>query len=204
MLVPAVSSRIEIGQRFGRLTVISVYHDTETFRKIAECLCDCGKKKFIEVRNLQDGLTRSCGCLQKDTATTHGMKKHPLYRRWINMMSRCYNPHHKNYHQYGGRGITVCKRWHNVANYVSDMEKGYSDKMQVDRIDNSKGYSPENCKWVSCKVQQNNRRNNVRISFQGKTMTIAEWSNHLGILYITLYQRIIRGWPLDKALSPKS
>lgn len=127
------------------------------------------------------------------------------YGAWQAMKSRCYNKNHVYYKYYGGRGITVCDRWlgeDGFEHFFSDMcprPKGGT----LDRIDNNKGYSPENCKWASKTEQANNRRNNVRITFDGESMTIPQWANKLGISVHTLKTRIRRGMPLEKALSSK-
>lgn len=116
------------------------------------------------------------------------------------MMKRCYNPNHKNFPLWGGRGIKVCKRWHNVANFVKDMKKR-PYKHLLDRIDNNKGYSPSNCRWASYKISQDNRRCTIWLEFKNKRHTLKEWSDLLGIDYHTLYARIVtRKWTIEEAL----
>ena len=125
------------------------------------------------------------------------------YRTWQAMKSRCYNKNHIHYEDYGGRGITICDRWlgpDGFENFYYDMYPKPT-KATLDRIDNNCGYSPENCKWSTKTEQANNRRNNVRITYDGKSMTVPQWAREIGISVHTLKTRIRRGMPLKKALS---
>lgn len=89
---------------------------------------------------------------------THGLSGHILYAKWVNMMHRCYSKNNKRYFDWGGRGITVCDRWHNVANFIEDMYPSYINGLTLDRKDNDKGYSKDNCRWVEDVVQKRNTR----------------------------------------------
>lgn len=138
---------------------------------------------------------------------THGHFKGyhatPEYITWGAMLGRCRNPKHQSYSQYGARGITVCKRWYLFTNFFEDM--GFRPKSKsLDRIDNSKGYSPENCRWASRIEQSNNRRGNKRITAFGKNLTLSEWAREIGISKVTLRSRIVRGWSTERALSNKT
>ena len=123
--------------------------------------------------------------------------------------SRCYNPHHRYYAYYGGRGIKVCNEWFTPHSHEGfrafkawALENGYQEGLTIDRIDNDKGYSPDNCRWVTMLVQGNNRSYCHYITFNGVTKTLMEWSRELEIPYITLKQRLNKyGWPVEKALS---
>lgn len=112
------------------------------------------------------------------------------------MKKRCYNKHRKDFYEYGGRGITVCKEWFDdfMTFYDWSMSNGYNDNLTIDRIDNNKGYSPDNCRWVDIKTQSNNTRKNVYLSYNGETMTLAEWSRKLNINRNTLKARYRKGW----------
>lgn len=134
----------------------------------------------------------------------HGMTRTRLYRIYNKMRRRCYCPENHEYHYYGGRGIGVCSEWSSsfIAFYEWAMANGYNDNLTIDRIDHDKGYSPDNCRWVSMKVQNNNRRCNKLATFNNETKTLAEWSDAVGIPYKTLYARVhIYGWSIEDALS---
>ena len=131
--------------------------------------------------------------------TRHGLRWHSAYPTWNGMMDRCYNPKNTGWKNYGGRGIKVCKRWHSVKYFVSDMgEKpvGYS----IDRIDNNSNYSPSNCRWATRLEQCNNLRKNVRLSYQGRSLTLAEWSREIGMNRNTLKKRWRLGWSATRII----
>lgn len=122
---------------------------------------------------------------------------------YAKMMARCYNQNEKSYDVYGGAGIKVCDRWYkNYKNFKEDMLSGYSSNLTIDRIDNEKGYSPENCRWATMEEQQNNRRNNRLIEFNGEAQTIARWARKLNIKRSTLSQRFyVYGWSVERCLT---
>lgn len=162
------------GQRFGRLTVIR--REGATPQRLATwlCRCDCGNECVVCRTCLIAGRTRSCGCLNieriKEHRTTHKKIKTRLYGVWANMIQRCTNPKHNRYHRYGGRGITVCDEWRNdfQAFYDWAMATGYDEnapkgQCTIDRIDNDKGYSPDNCRWADAITQRSNQSNNRKV-----------------------------------------
>lgn len=117
--------------------------------------CDCGKKKEIVINRVKTGNTRSCGC----SHVKHNLRKHPLYYIWSLMKQRCSNPKYDNYHLYGGRGIKVCDKWINdFKEFYDDVSDGYKKGLQLDRRNNNGNYEPENCRWVTCTVNNQNRR----------------------------------------------
>lgn len=129
--------------------------------------------------------------------------KHPLYSTWRNMKTRCYNNKANNYHNYGGRGIKVCDRWlgkDGFWNFIYDMEDKPENNYSLDRIDNDKNYTPENCRWTDKSTQLNNKRINIIITLNNESKTLKEWSNYLGIKYETLRARFIAGLPPEKIL----
>jgi hypothetical protein len=118
------------------------------------------------------------------------------------MIERCYNPHHIAYANYGGRGIGVCRKWrYSFENFIEDMGER-PPGMTLDRIDNDHDYGPGNCRWATRAQQALNTRQNRFLSLNGKTQTVREWANELGMRYQTLHIRLWRGWPLDRALKP--
>jgi hypothetical protein len=169
------------GAVFGRLTVL---HVSRRLRKRGEtssrmtCLCSCGKKTRQKVHDLRNKVVQSCGCWCREMKTRHGQSYSDLYSIWKGMIRRCHNPKNDNWDNYGGRGITVALRWRCLGffvrfdegrwiatlcnmgfkNFMDDMGKRPSRKYSLDRIDNNKGYSPNNCKWSTKKQQANNTR----------------------------------------------
>ena len=136
----------------------------------------------------------------------HGLRHTILYDTWRHIRGRYYRVTDKAYKNYGGRGITVCDEWRNdpVAFYNWAMSNGWQKGLSLDRIDNDKGYSPDNCRWTDRKTQNNNRRCTPHITYNGETHTIKEWSEITGIKYHTLFVRIVtRGWELDRVFKQK-
>jgi len=134
---------------------------------------------------------------------THGMDGTSIYKTWIGLKARCYNKNDKDYKNYGGRGIKVCKRWKNsFENFYNDM--GDKPKgMSIDRIDNNGNYEPSNCRWATIEQQNNNKRNNHLLTYNGKTQTITQWSREIKVPVSTLQCRLLRGWSKEKTLKYK-
>lgn len=127
-----------------------------------------------------------------------------LYRIWRNMKSRCYNPNVHNYKYYGGKGITICDDWHTFSNFEKwALINGYEDFLTIDRINVLDNYCPKNCRWISIKAQQNNRGNNIRLTFLGQTYTLSEWAVRIGIRPNTLERRYLNGWTTEQILTTK-
>ena len=145
------------GQRFGKLIVTQKQKNGKWL-----CECDCGNKIDVSTSNLVTNHTRSCGCLRDEkrveTHTTHGGSKERLHRIWRGMKDRCTNPHNKEYHRYGGRGISVCNEW--LRDYSTfrawALSHGYAENLAIDRIDNDGNYSPDNCQWLT--VSENSKK----------------------------------------------
>ena len=196
-----------IGQRFSRLTVTERLPNDKHGSSMWLCLCDCGNSVAVRGGDLRNGHTRSCGCLLKQVTSarsiTHGQSKTPLYRIWNSMRQRCENKNDAAYQNYGARGVTVCDEWMHSFQSFSDwaFQHGYVDGLTIDRKDNNGGYCPENCQWVTMKTQQNNKRNNHVLTFNGKTMTVAEWSDFLNVRPSAIYSRLYSGWSVERALS---
>mgnify|MGYP003307283259 CR=1 FL=1 len=148
------------------------------------CKCDCGTTKGVKGSHLKDGSSKSCGCIQKGNKPWNykGEYRRKLHNVWSNMISRCTDKRKESFQNYGGRGITVCDEWMDSFDaFVEWMnENGYRPGLTLDRIDNDKGYCPSNCRLATMKEQQNNRRNNRKISFNGKEFTISQLSKMTG------------------------
>lgn len=127
----------------------------------------------------------------------------PEYSVWRSMVARCCHPYVKCYPRYGGRGISVCERWHTFENFYADMGSRPSSKHSIDRIDNSGNYEPSNCRWATIAEQNNNTRRNILLFFQGKTQTITQWAREAGIDGQTIKNRIAKGWPMGEVLSKR-
>lgn len=206
-----------VGQRVGKLTVLSRAENIPEASRIGKlamravwlCQCDCGNLINVSSHSLKHALegnggTRSCGCLFGKHMIKHGMVGTRIYGIWNSMRQRCTNPKNSAYRSYGGRGITCCKEWlDSFPAFFADMglpPKGCS----LDRKDNSLGYSKANCHWASRKQQGNNRRSNVFLTAHGKTQTLMQWADELGVTDQCIRSRLEVGWDLDRALSAPS
>ena len=156
-----------VGKVFGRLTVVSFSHMHEAglhgdgyVRRMPywNCVCECGNTHKASRQCLKSEMTRSCGCLNRDRSTTHGMERTKIYSVWAAMKQRCQNAKHRAFKHYGARGITVCERWQKFENFYSDMGESPAPGLSLDRIDNDSGYRPDNCRWATAKEQNTNRR----------------------------------------------
>lgn len=200
-----------IGQKFGKLLVLEEIEKRSKSKKIYyKCICDCGNEVITKGASLLSGHTKSCKCLQKEKVretsyknSTHGLSKSHIYAIWASIKSRCNNPNNQAYNNYGGRGITICKEWNNsFVSFISDMGYPPTNKHSIDRIDNNKGYYKENCRWSDRYQQENNKRNNIKVLYNGELKTIAEISRETNVRYDLIYCRFIyRGWDINDAVN---
>jgi len=180
--------RIDLaGRRFGRLVAIRDAGVDKSRSRLWLCQCDCGKEKIVSGKLLNGGNVQSCGCLSPG----YRVRSDPVYMTWQSMLMRCSNPKTNGYSNYGGRGITVCERWHNFENFLADVGEHPGPGFTLDRIDVNGNYEPGNIRWSTLKAQANNRRNNVYITYQGETKTLTEWCEHLGLPYARMHDRIV-------------
>lgn len=188
------------GKVFGRWTIVDFSHRDNDSNPFWNAICSCGTVRKVEGSSIFSGKSRSCGCLQRDSVTTHGRSESLIYQVWGGMVGRCHNKKDPSYYRYGGRGITVCDRWRDsFENFLEDMGEK-PEGMSIDRINNNSCYCPENTRWATPTEQQRNRNCNKMLTFNGKTQTLAGWAEELNIKYPTLASRIRSGWPLEKAL----
>jgi hypothetical protein len=184
---------MNIGDKFGMLTIKEkIIVDKNSY---FICECDCGEK--TNLRTDRFGRTKSCGCLRKSNQfkKTHGKTGHRLHNVWLGMKERCYNINSHSYENYGGRGIVICDEWLEdfMKFYNWSYDNGYKSKLTIDRMDNDKGYSPDNCRWATPLVQQNNTRKTHKVEIEGVIKSISEWSRESGVKRETILRRIKKG-----------
>lgn len=195
---------LEAGQKYGRLTAIAFLKLNNEKRPVWKWLCACGKEHIAAAKEVRSGNTKSCGCWRKASigarARTHGKRKTLEYEIWAAMLQRCNNPNAKDFAYYGARGIAVCDRWLSFANFYTDTFPR-PPGTTLERIDNNKGYAPENFRWATRKEQARNRRNSRTIEFAGKQMLLIEAIEKFDMPYTTVISRLDRGWSIEKALT---
>jgi len=197
-----------IGKRFAKLTVIEELPRRQfktTSSRVYLCLCDCGNKIEAFPSNLRRGGTKSCGCLKKETAgnhsRTHGMSKTVEYQIWAGIIKRCNNKNYREFHLYGGRGITVCKRWESFENFYADMGPRPSSSHSVDRNDVNGNYEPANCSWATDIQQGLNCRKTHVVEFYGRRLSLRQFALCINYSYFSVYYWMVRkGMSIDAVL----
>lgn len=195
------------GTRYGRLTVKSYAGQASNGHSLWTCICDCGNVTVVSGSNLQCGKQVSCGCKRRDQVgrlnRTHAASKSRLYRIWCNIISRTENPRIKSYRYYGAKGVKMCDEWRNSFDAFRDwsMSHGYAEHLTIERLDNNKGYSPENCRWATWKEQFNHRTCSHLLTFNGRTQSIALWAEECNLPKGTVYRRLYDGWAIERALT---
>lgn len=197
-----------IGTKIGRWTILSYSGRGKDWTSYYKCQCDCGTVRDVGLPGMKLGRSTSCGCYARqhtsEVHTTHGATHKPGYKTWESMMARCYNTNSDSYHNYGGRGIIVCERWHSPNVFISDMGPRPSVKHSIDRINNDGNYEPSNCRWSTSKVQRNNSRQNVYVILNGTRVSATQAEELTGLSRRTMYSRNKAGWPNDKLAIPSS
>ena len=198
-----MSSKLDlVGQKFNRMTVVALSTRVRPKRSARYwvCKCDCGTVKDVRGPELVNGSTTSCGCYNAEKSRKHGKEGTTIYSVWASMKYRCQNPKSRAYPNYGGRGITVCEAWKDFMNFYADMGDA-PEGMDLDREDNEKGYTPENCRWVSRTVNMNNRRVNLNLTLNGETRTATQWARITGLSRTTIGRRVKQGWSDEDVLT---
>lgn len=201
------------GSRFGSLIAIEPVGQDRHKNVIWRCLCDCGRYHETSSRSLVNGSCKSCGCMKtgqfrnKLGAERHGGSDERLYRVWTGMLNRCLDENKRDYHRYGGRGITVCDGWRD--SYAAFREWAYANgynpslsgrECSLDRIDADGDYCPSNCRWVSMSEQAWNKQSTVWLDYRGKRITYKDAFEIGGISASTIRGRLSRGWSVESAV----
>lgn len=197
-----MAKKLEIkqGDKFSKWTIIEEIAPkiiSDKPRRMFRCKCECGNIGEVQLACLRNGHSTSCGCEQKKKASEanikHGLAdNHPLYGVWKNMKKRCSNPNATGYENYGGRSICVCEEWASNFQKFYDwaIANGWSKELTIDRINVDDDYYPENCRWATMKVQNNNRTKNHYLEYEGNQYTLSTLSEYLNIPYNVVRYRI--------------
>lgn len=203
------------GEKFGRLIAEKYLYTNYRRKAVWKCKCDCGNYIEISSEKLTTGNTRSCGCLHIETTRRNVQKaiekqtkyyteeEKIIYHTFFQIKRRCYNSKCKAYKNYGGRGIKVCDEWleNSKSFYLWSINNGWEKGLSIDRINVNGDYEPNNCRWITNLVQQNNKRNNRYLIYKGEKHSTAEWARILNIPISTIADRIRRGYSVEKILN---
>lgn len=187
------------GMRFSKLTVVELAPRTNKYEIKWRCKCDCGNIKDISGHSIRRGNAKSCGCGMKTTLfrSTHNLSHTKEYNCWQAMKRRC-----KTYPTYIKKNITVCEEWkHNFVQFLNDMGKCPIDKNSVEREDNDGDYCKGNCTWATTDEQNNNYSLNRMVEFNGERLNVTQWAKKLGIRRHLIYQRLNKGWSIEKTFT---
>jgi hypothetical protein len=201
-----------IGKRFHFLVVqeeLERIHFASTSSRRYLCLCDCGNTVVAMPSNLLRGATKSCGCWKQMTAglarKTHGMSRTPEFNIWTGIRKRCMNPRYREYHLYGGKGVTIAERWGDFSNFYADMGPRPSPYHSIDRIESNGNYEPGNCRWATDAEQSLNTSRVHKVTYNGQQMSVRAFAAAIGKNYQTVYKWLVRkGLPMDEALKKLS
>lgn len=189
----------QIGTVYGKLRIIS---ETEKIngKRYFLCKCECGDIGVHRFEDIRAGKIISCGCFNREKGCKHGLSGTKIYNTWKAMIRRCTDANCDSFNSYGGRGISVCNEWLDVnVFYDWAINNGYKDGLSIERKNVNGNYGPSNCTWIPLIEQASNRRNNHPITYNGQTMILKEWAEHLNIKYATLKNRLHLGWSVEKA-----
>jgi hypothetical protein len=192
------------GQVVGRLRVECKAAPAKDGAIQWQCVCACGAIVKARGKDMRKGHVKSCGCLRAETIAevrkTHGQTNSPEYSSWLHMRRRCVRVDEPAYENYGGRGIAVCERWQSFENFLADMGPKPTPKHSIERLDNEKNYSLDNCVWATRTEQNCNTRRNVYIEIGGERLAVSAAARKFNIPVTRLRTRLRRGWPVARAL----
>ncbi len=197
------------GQRFGRRVVVERATNGPRQEVMWLVRCDCGNTRAVYAQTLRRGTADGCGkrdcCVNTRHGHTAGGQHTVEYNAWQSMMARCYNSQNESYHYYGDRGITVCKRWHTVKNFLADMGQRPSARHSLDRIDNEGNYEPNNCRWATIERQNRNRRSTIMVTTaNGERVPLCDLADLAGVSHNLAGDRIRHGWSVERTLATVS
>jgi len=195
-------AKLTIGQVINGLTALGptdYFGPSSSGARRWEFRCRCGAVFLTRPTSVVSGKTKSCGCFHKQVVTTHGMTKDSTYRSWAHMLSRCYDRNNTAYRFYGGRGISVCARWHKFENFYDDMGPRPAG-LVIDRKDTYGNYCPENCRWATVRQNANNTRSSKPLNINGVVKPISAWAEEAGLCYNTVWNRVKTGWSTSRLL----
>ena len=188
--------------RYGRLRVVMFSHRDRNKVAWWWCKCNCGSYVVARVADVKRLFKQSCGCqwregIHKSKNRTHGLSRTRIHGIHGGILERCFNPANSSYNNYGGRGITVCVEWQRSVSAFAQwaFANGYADDLEIDRRDNEGNYEPANCRWVTSKVNHNNKRSNRRITVGGHTLTVTQWAEVMAVDPQMIFKRLQCGWP---------
>jgi len=195
------------GEVFGKLKVLRL-EKIERGNYFWLCRCDCGNTTITRTGNLNNGMTKSCGCIHKDQLKernkSHGLAKTPIYNVWSSMKARCNNSNDASYKNYGGRGIAICDKWRTFEGFYEDMGNSYKKGLTIERINVNGNYCLDNCCWADTITQGNNTRRNRFLTIDGITDTMSNLCRRYGLPVTTVKRRLERGWDVEKTFkTPK-
>lgn len=182
------------GQVFGRLVVLRRSGTTHG-NSMWQCLCNCGNTVIVQRPHLVTRRTQSCGCYRRELSTVHGKYQSAEYVAWCSLKNRCTNPSSTSYRYYGARGVSIAHQWaENFAAFYADLGPRPTSNHSVERVDNTKGYEPGNCRWATKAEQARNRSSNVLVLYNGRLMCLMDAAKAAGLPYDLLRSRRRRGW----------
>jgi hypothetical protein len=197
------------GDRIGKCEYLndepSIYSGRSS-KRVARFKCECGAEFTATIDHVKSGITKSCGCFKSAVISKlkrkHGETKSQEHNIWCKIRSRCLNKKHKQYSDYGGRGVGISSDWMEFSSFLRDMGKRPSKNHSVERMDNDKGYSKDNCKWATPHEQTRNMRRNILVEYNGEKRILKDWAIFLNMPYRLIWKRLrVLNWTVEQSLT---